>query len=53
MFELVDEIARHHGLGADLDRRLERYSRINPVALDVAGGDRFPPRPTRLIGSAP
>jgi hypothetical protein len=53
VFELIDELDRYHGLGADLDRRLERYAQIDPVALAVPGGDRFPVLPTRLIGGAP
>jgi hypothetical protein len=52
MFELVDEIARHHGLGDDLDNRLERYAGLDPVLLAEVGGDRFPASPVRLVGGA-
>jgi hypothetical protein len=45
-FEFVDEIARHHDLAEDIDRRLERYaSRLTPDRLRVSGGDRFPHPP--------
>jgi hypothetical protein len=42
MFELVDEIARHHGLGDDLDRRLERYAGLDlaPSPSSAATGSR-------------
>jgi hypothetical protein len=48
--ELLDEIDRHHGLGADLDRRLERFAGLDPDLLRALGGDRFPPSPMRAIG---
>jgi hypothetical protein len=47
--ELLDEIDRHHGLGADLDRRLERYAALDPELLRAVGGDRFPQTPMRLV----
>jgi hypothetical protein len=50
VFELLDELDRHHGLGADLDRRLERYSSVEPDILAALGGDRFAAAPLRLVG---
>jgi hypothetical protein len=53
MFELLDELDRHHDLGDDLDRRLDRYADLDPDILRALGADRFPPAPLRLIGGAP
>ena len=52
IFELVDELDRHHGLGDDLDRRLEAYAGLDAELIAVVGADQFPPSPTRLIGGA-
>jgi hypothetical protein len=41
---------RHHGLGAALDHRLERYAGLNPIVLAALGADRFPALPLRLVG---
>jgi hypothetical protein len=49
VFELVDELDRHHGLGDDLDRRLQRYADADPELLHAFGADRFAPLPTRVI----
>jgi hypothetical protein len=49
VFELLDELDRHHGLADDLDRRLAKYAVIDPAALGAAGGDRFPPPPIREV----
>jgi hypothetical protein len=49
VFELLDEIARHHEIESDIDFRLGRYAAINPQLLRRAGGDRFPAPPTRLV----
>jgi hypothetical protein len=51
LFELVDELDRYHGLGDDLDRRLEAYAALTPDLLTALGGDRFPHAPLRLVGS--
>jgi hypothetical protein len=51
VFELLDELDRHHGLSPDIDGRLERYAGLDPAALRAAGGDRFPMAPTRAIGA--
>jgi hypothetical protein len=50
VFELVDELDRHHALGDDLDRRLARYAAVNPQILAAVGGDRFPEAPLRAVG---
>jgi len=52
LFELIDELDHHHGLGDDLDRRLQRYARLDAELLHAAGRDRFPSAPLRLVGGA-
>ena len=48
--ELLDEIARHHGLAEDIDRRLAAYAALDPDLLHQVGGDRFAPAPIRAVG---
>ena len=50
LFEFIDELDRHHGLGDDLDRRLERYAAVEPTILAAVGADRFPASPLRAVG---
>jgi hypothetical protein len=52
LFELVDELDRHHGLGDDLDRRLQRYAGLDPEVLCALGGDQLPVSPVRIVGGA-
>jgi hypothetical protein len=53
LFEVLDEIARDHGIAEDVDRRLAAYvDRLTPEMLRATGGDRFPPSPTRLLRGA-
>ena len=52
IFELLNELDRHHGLGDDLDRRLEAFAGLDPDLLAALGADRFPAAPLRLVGSA-
>ena len=52
IFELLNELDRVHGLGDDLDRRLERYARLDPDLLAALGADRFPAAPLRIVGGA-
>jgi hypothetical protein len=53
LFELIDELDRAaHGLGDDLDNRLGRNAGLDPVLLAAVGGNRFPARPLRAVGSA-
>jgi hypothetical protein len=50
-FEFIDELAKHYPtIADDLDRRLSRFVRIDPVVLAAVGGDRFPSSPTRIVG---
>lgn len=49
--EFVEELRRHHpNIAADIDKRIEAYAEINPVALAVAGGDKFAPVPLHVVG---
>jgi hypothetical protein len=52
LFQLIDELDRHHGLGDDLDQRLERYAAVDPELLRALGADTFPALPLRLVGVA-
>jgi hypothetical protein len=49
-FELIDELDRHHRLGDDLDERLARYARLDPLVLAALGADRFPSPPLYPVG---
>src|SRR5438477_795341 len=42
VLELIDELDRVHGLGDDLDRRLERYAALDAELIAVVGADQFP-----------
>ena len=48
-FELIAEIERHGT--ADLDKRLERYRKLDPAVLRYLGADEFPTRPIRKVAS--
>src|SRR5436190_16969754 len=43
IFEFLDELARLYDIGADIDRRSERYGQLDRDVLAALGGDRFPP----------
>jgi hypothetical protein len=49
VYELLDEIGRHHGIVADVDRRLARFAALDPQILATVGGDRFPAAPMRVV----
>lgn len=51
VYEFIDELDRHHNLGEDLDRRLERYASLDVGILQALGADRFPlSGPLRIVG---
>lgn len=52
VYELLDQLARDHGIGADLDWQLQRFAGLDPEILAAVGGDKFAPNPTRLVGGA-
>jgi len=41
VFELLDEIGRHHAITDDVDTRLERYAALDRDVLRAIDGDRF------------
>jgi hypothetical protein len=47
--EMLAELAAERMGWADIDERLERYTRLDPEALALTGGDQFPPTPLHLI----
>jgi len=50
VFELVDEIARHHPeIAEDINRRLAAYAGIDTGTLRAVGGDKFPPTILRPV----
>lgn len=49
VLELLDELDRHHGLGEDLDRRLEQYAALDINLLRALRADRFTPFPVRVV----
>jgi hypothetical protein len=53
LFELVDELDRHHGRGDDLNRRLERYAALDDRLVAAVGADRFLASPQRVVGGQP
>jgi hypothetical protein len=53
VFELVDEIARRSGRRKLVEQIAENFASIDPAALRVTGGDRFPAPPLRIVGWRP
>jgi hypothetical protein len=49
VFELLDEIGRHHGIANDIDTRLAKYAKLDRRLLRTVGGDRFAPPPLRVV----
>jgi hypothetical protein len=43
VFELLAELDAEHGLGADLDDRLDAYARLSPEIVRAVGGGGFAP----------
>ena len=50
-FEFVSELEKY-GV-ADLDRRLEQYSKLDPRLLRAVGADKFAAAPIHLAGGRP
>jgi hypothetical protein len=51
--EFINEIVDKFGIEAFVDERLAAYTaRLTPAMLAATGGDRFPPRPLRLVADA-
>ena len=47
--ELLAEIAAERGIQTIIDSKLERYTELDPEALEVAGGDEFWQPPLRGV----
>ena len=43
IFEFCRELAEAHGIGADIQRRLAKYARLDSAVVRAVGADRFPP----------
>ena len=43
--ELLAEIGAERGIATLIERKVARYAEIDPKALALTGGDRFPPAP--------
>jgi hypothetical protein len=51
LYEFVAEISRSLQAGEAVFAIVEQYAeRLTPEMLSVAGGNRFPPTPRRLVG---
>ena len=48
--ELLAEIGAERSIMAIIDKKLETYVSIEPVALKVAGGGQLPPVPLHEVG---
>ena len=51
--ELLAEIGAERAIQTIIDTKLDRYAKLDPAAIEAAGGDRFPPAPLHEIGKAP
>ena len=51
--ELLIEIGTKHGITIDIERIVERYAALDPEAVRLAGGDRFPPVPLHEVRRTP
>ncbi len=47
--ELLAEIGAERGIMTIIDRKLERYARLDPETLQVTGGDTFSPVPIHEV----
>ena len=53
LYEMLAELGRDHMIRVPIEQIVERYAqRLDPTILRISRGDRFPPAPTRLLGSA-
>ena len=51
--ELLIEIGAERGITTIIDQKLKRYAELDPEALEMAGGDEFPPVPLHEVRRAP
>jgi hypothetical protein len=50
IFEMIDQIARETGCRQTVERIAEDFAGIDANVLHVAGGDRWPVSPMRIVG---
>ena len=43
--EFLAELGAERSITTIIDRKIDTYLRVDPEALELAGGDRFPPNP--------
>ena len=48
-FEFCRELAEAHDIGADMQRRLAKYARLDPALIRALGADHFPPPPLHEV----
>jgi hypothetical protein len=49
VYELLSELGARQLLRTEIEQLVARYSRIDPLAMRLAGGDRMPPIPMRAL----
>ena len=47
--ELLAEIGAERSITTIVDRKLDRYTDLDPAALEATGGDKFWPTPVREV----
>ncbi len=47
--ELLAEIGAERSIRTVIDRKLDKYSQLEPHSINMAGGDRFPAVPVHLV----
>jgi hypothetical protein len=52
VYELLTELGARQLLRSEIEALVGRYSRVDPVALRLAAGDRMPPTPLRALRNA-
>ena len=49
LYELLIEIGAEFGITAFIEQKIERYAALDPEAVRLAGGDRFPAPPIHEV----
>jgi hypothetical protein len=49
VFELLRELAAARSIRSEIEALVERYGRLDAEIVRAIGGDRFPPRPLRMV----
>jgi hypothetical protein len=51
VLELLAELGAEYLIRAEIETKVARYAALDPTALALAGGDRFPMPPMRVVSS--